>query len=88
MTAHAPDPDVKICLQILHARPLSARDIALFQKQRGAISKNRPRGGVTGAEPVVTSSGRDVALMQRTPGGLGRTLGRTASCSTICRRWA
>ena len=62
---------------ITHDGPSGATDIAVFAREWGIDFENHPRGGVTGVTPVVTSSGREVTLMQRKADALGKSLGRT-----------
>jgi 2,4-dienoyl-CoA reductase (NADPH2) len=60
-----------------HARPTAAPDSARFAKEWGIDFKNHPRGGVTGVQPQVETSGRSITLLQRKTGLLGKSLGRT-----------
>ena len=62
---------------ITHDGPSGATDINVFAKEWGIDFKNHPRGGVTGVNPEVASSGRDVILMQRKKDAVGKGLGRT-----------
>ncbi len=62
---------------ITHKGVSAALDINVFAKEWGIDFKNHPRGGVTGVEPVVESSGRDVVLLQRKAGAPGKGLGKT-----------
>jgi 2,4-dienoyl-CoA reductase (NADPH2) len=62
---------------ITHKGVSAALDIDVFAKEWGIDFKNHPRGGVTGVEPVVESSGRDVTLLQRKAGAPGKGLGKT-----------
>ena len=62
---------------VSHAGVSAALDIDVFAREWGIDFKNHPRGGVTGVEPHVESSGREVTLMQRKTDALGRNLGRT-----------
>ncbi len=62
---------------ISHAGVSAALDVDVFAREWGIDFKNHPRGGVTGVEPHVETSGRDITLMQRKTDALGRTLGRT-----------
>ncbi len=62
---------------ITHAGTSAALDIEVFAREWGIDFRNHPRGGVTGVKPEVASSGREVYLMQRKTGALGRNLGRT-----------
>ena len=62
---------------ITHAGKSSALDIDTFAKEWGIDFANHPRGGVTGIEPVVEASPREVWLLQRKSSGVGRGLGKT-----------
>ena len=62
---------------VSHAGVSAALDIDVFAREWGIDFKNHPRGGVTGVEPHVETSGREVTLMQRKTDALGRNLGRT-----------
>ena len=62
---------------VSHGGVSAALDIDVFAREWGIDFKNHPRGGVTGVEPHVETSGREVTLMQRKTDALGRNLGRT-----------
>ena len=62
---------------ITHAGVSAALDRDVFAKQWGVDFVNHPRGGVTGVEPVVAGSGREVTLLQRKTTAVGRNLGKT-----------
>ena len=62
---------------ITHTGPSSALDAQLFAREWGIDFQNHPRGGVSGIEPQVASSGRQVTIMQRKATAVGRSLGRT-----------
>jgi 2,4-dienoyl-CoA reductase (NADPH2) len=62
---------------ITHKGTSAAMDVGVFAKEWGIDFQNHPRGGVTGVEPVVETSGREVTLLQRKAGAPGKTLGRT-----------
>jgi 2,4-dienoyl-CoA reductase (NADPH2) len=62
---------------ITHQGKSSALDIELFAQEWGVDFENHPRGGVTGVEPVVIKSDREVWLMQRKDTPVGRGLGKT-----------
>ena len=62
---------------ITHAGTSASLDVEIFAREWGIDFKNHPRGGVTGVEPVVASSGRDVTLLQRKTSAVGKNLGRT-----------
>lgn len=57
--------------------PSAATDAALFGREWGIDFDRHPRGGVSGVEPEVDRADREVWLLQRKPGSLGRGLGRT-----------
>lgn len=74
---------------ITHKGKSAALDIDIFAKEWGVDFKNHPRGGVTGVEPVVAKSDREVTLMQRKETPVGRGLGRTTGWThrlTLARR--
>jgi 2,4-dienoyl-CoA reductase (NADPH2) len=74
---------------ITHSGPSGAVDIEVFAREWGIDFKNHPRGGVTGVERRVATSGREVTLLQRKADALGKTLGRTtgwAHRATLQRR--
>mgnify|MGYP006076711625 FL=1 len=62
---------------ITHAGPSAALDVDVFAREWGIDFANHPRGGVTGVEPVVEKSEREVWLMQRKDTPVGRGLGKT-----------
>jgi len=62
---------------ITHAGPSGALDIPTFAAEWGIDFANHPRGGVTGVEKRVQTSGRDVTLLQRRTTSVGKSLGRT-----------
>ena len=62
---------------ITHAGPSAALDIDVFAREWGIDFANHPRGGVTGVEPIVEKSDREVWLMQRKDTPVGRGLGKT-----------
>jgi 2,4-dienoyl-CoA reductase (NADPH2) len=52
-------------------------DVDVFAAEWGIDFKNHPRGGVTGVEPKVATSGREITLLQRKETSVGKGLGRT-----------
>jgi 2,4-dienoyl-CoA reductase (NADPH2) len=61
----------------------------VFAREWGIDFANHPRGGVTGVQPQVASSGRSVTLLQRKTDPVGKTLGRTTGWThraTLARR--
>ncbi|MEP6338577.1 MAG: NADPH-dependent 2,4-dienoyl-CoA reductase, partial [Parasphingorhabdus sp.] len=51
------------------------RDV--FAREWGVDFENHPRGGVTGVEPQVAKSDRDITLLQRKESRVGAGLGKT-----------
>ncbi len=66
-----------VCELISHSGPSGATDRKVFAREWGIDFDNHPRGGVTGVEPVVAKSDRQIWLLQRKPTPVGRGLGRT-----------
>jgi 2,4-dienoyl-CoA reductase (NADPH2) len=62
---------------IMHKGVSAALDKNVFAKEWGIDFENHPRGGVTGVEPVVEKSDRQVYLLQRKETPVGRGLGKT-----------
>ena len=62
---------------ITHVGKSSALDIDKFAKEWGIDFENHPRGGVTGVEPVIEESPREVWLLQRKNTAVGKGLGKT-----------
>ena len=62
---------------ITHTGVSAALNIDKFAKEWGIDFENHPRGGVTGVEPVVEPSPREVWLLQRKTSRVGRGLGKT-----------
>lgn len=52
-------------------------DRAVFAKEWGIDFENHPRGGVTGVEPIVAKSEREVTMIQRKDSKVGAGLGKT-----------
>jgi len=74
---------------ITHEGKSSALDIDVFAKEWGVDFENHPRGGVTGVEPVIAKSDREVVLLQRKTSSVGRGLGKTTGWThrlTLARR--
>ena len=78
-----------VCELITHSGPSGALDRDVFAAEWGVDFENHPRGGVTGIEPRVARSEREVFLLQRKDtkvgGGLGKTTGWTHRI-TMARR--
>ena len=78
-----------VCELITHNGPSGALDRDVFAAEWGVDFENHPRGGVTGVEPRVAPSAREVFLLQRKDskvgGGLGKTTGWTHRI-TLARR--
>ena len=66
-----------VCELISHSGPSGAIDPKVFAREWGIDFDNHPRGGVTGIEPIVAKSDRDIWLLQRKATPVGRGLGRT-----------
>lgn len=66
-----------VCELISHAGPSGAIDKNVFAKEWGVDFKNHPRGGVTGVEPVVAKSDREITMLQRKDTRVGAGLGKT-----------
>jgi len=62
---------------VTHKGTSAALDIDVFAKEWGIDFTGHPRGGVTGVEPVVAASGREVTLLQRKSSSPGKSLGKT-----------
>ena len=62
---------------ILHKGKSAAIDLDVFAREWGVDFENHPRGGVTGVEPHVEKTDRDVYLLQRKSTPVGRGLGKT-----------
>ena len=66
-----------VCELISHSGPSGAVDRDVFAREWGIDFDNHPRGGVTGVEPVVAKSDREIWLLQRKDTAVGRGLGKT-----------
>lgn len=70
-----------VCELISHSGVSGALDRDVFAAEWGIDFENHPRGGVTGVEPKVAPSPREITLLQRKDskvgGGLGKTTGWT-----------
>lgn len=66
-----------VCEFISHSGPSGAVDRNVFAREWGVDFDNHPRGGVTGVEPVIVKSDREIWLLQRKATPVGRGLGRT-----------
>ncbi len=62
---------------ITHEGTSASLDVDTFAREWGIDFRNHPRGGVTGIEPKVASSGRQVMLLQRKATPAGQSLGKT-----------
>ena len=62
---------------ISHSGPSGALDRDVFAKEWGVDFENHPRGGVTGVEPEVAKSDREITLLQRKDSRVGSGLGKT-----------
>ena len=66
-----------VCDLISHSGPSAALDIDLFAKEWGIDFAGHPRGGVTGVEPQVAASKREIWMLQRKETRVGKGLGKT-----------
>lgn len=66
-----------VCELVSHSGPSGAMDRDVFAKEWGIDFDNHPRGGVTGVEPVVARSQREVTMIQRKDSKVGAGLGKT-----------
>ncbi|WP_108812089.1 oxidoreductase [Sphingorhabdus sp. Alg231-15] len=78
-----------VCELISHAGPSGAVDREVFAAEWGVDFQNHPRGGVTGVEPKVSKSDREITLLQRKESRVGAGLGKTTGWThriTLTRR--
>ena len=66
-----------VCELVSHSGPSGALDRDVFAQEWGIDFENHPRGGVTGVEPIVAKSKREVTMIQRKDGKVGAGLGKT-----------
>jgi len=66
-----------VCDFISHQGASGALDKDVFAREWGIDFNNHPRGGVTGIEPIVTKTDRNIWLLQRKETPVGRGLGKT-----------
>jgi len=66
-----------VCELVSHSGPSGALDREVFAREWGIDFENHPRGGVTGVEPVVAKSKREVTMIQRKDSKVGAGLGKT-----------
>lgn len=74
---------------ISHSGPSGALDRDVFAAEWGVDFENHPRGGVTGVEPKVVKSDREITLLQRKDTRVGKGLGKTTGWThriTLTRR--
>ena len=74
---------------ISHAGVSGAIDRDVFAAEWGVDFENHPRGGVTGVEPKVVKSDREITLLQRKDSRIGTGLGKTTGWThrlTLTRR--
>lgn len=72
-----------------HSGPSGALDRDVFAAEWGVDFENHPRGGVTGVEPKVVKSDREITLLQRKDTRVGKGLGKTTGWThriTLTRR--
>jgi 2,4-dienoyl-CoA reductase (NADPH2) len=78
-----------VCELITHSGPSGAIDRDVFAAEWGVDFENHPRGGVTGVEPRVAASEREVFMLQRKDSKVGAGLGKTTGWThriTLSRR--
>lgn len=78
-----------VCELISHSGPSGAVDRDVFAAEWGVDFENHPRGGVTGVEPKVAKSHREITLLQRKDSRVGKGLGKTTGWThrlTLTRR--
>ncbi len=78
-----------VCELISHSGPSGAVDRDVFAAEWGVDFENHPRGGVTGVEPKVAKSDREITLLQRKESRVGAGLGKTTGWThrlTLTRR--
>jgi 2,4-dienoyl-CoA reductase (NADPH2) len=78
-----------VCELITHSGPSGAVDRDVFAAEWGVDFENHPRGGVTGVEPRVAASDREVFMLQRKDSKVGAGLGKTTGWThriTLSRR--
>jgi 2,4-dienoyl-CoA reductase (NADPH2) len=66
-----------VCELISHSGSSGAVDRNIFAREWGIDFDNHPRGGVTGVDPVVAKTDREIWLLQRKETPVGRGLGLT-----------
>jgi 2,4-dienoyl-CoA reductase (NADPH2) len=66
-----------VCELISHTGVSGALDVGVFAAEWGVDFANHPRGGVTGVEPRVTPSPRQITMLQRKDSKVGAGLGKT-----------
>ncbi|MEJ6595465.1 NADPH-dependent 2,4-dienoyl-CoA reductase [Parasphingorhabdus sp.] len=74
---------------ISHAGVSGAVDRDVFAAEWGVDFENHPRGGVTGVQPKVVKSDREITLLQRKDSRVGTGLGKTTGWThriTLTRR--
>ncbi len=74
---------------ISHAGVSGAVDRDVFAAEWGVDFENHPRGGVTGVEPKIVKSDREITLLQRKDSRVGAGLGKTTGWThriTLTRR--
>ena len=72
-----------VCELISHSGPSGAVDREVFAREWGIDFDNHPRGGVTGVEPIVAKSDREIWLLQRKDTAVGRGLGKTTGWTCL-----
>ncbi|MBV1878021.1 MAG: NADPH-dependent 2,4-dienoyl-CoA reductase [Pseudomonadales bacterium] len=62
---------------LAHSGVSPAMDVNVFAREWGIDFVNHPRGGVTGVEPQVNKSNREIVLLQRKASPVGMGLGKS-----------
>jgi 2,4-dienoyl-CoA reductase (NADPH2) len=78
-----------VCELISHKGVSGAVDRDVFAREWGVDFENHPRGGVTGVEPQVERSAREITMLQRKETKVGAGLGKTTGWThriTLARR--
>lgn len=78
-----------VCELISHAGTSGSTDRNVFAAEWGVDFETHPRGGVTGVEPKVVKSDREITLLQRKESRVGAGLGKTTGWThriTLARR--
>ncbi len=66
-----------VCEYLAHEGPSYSENISQYLEEWGIDPKNEVRGGIEGVEPKPHKSPREITLLQRSEGKLGKNLGKT-----------